>query len=602
MSIAARLLANGTFISSMFDEITQNTISIQPSTVYASGLDEVTSVSNSAMRQVDGQMFIAGQFMEIDLNPLTVPDAPTGVTATSIGATTASVTFNAPVNDGGTGITSYTAVSTPGNITNTLNQANSGTFNVTGLTTGTNYTFTVYATNTKGNSSSVTSNSVTPTATAPTFTVSDAPTIGTATATSSTTATVPFTAPANNGGTQILSYTAISTPGNITGTISQSGSGTINITGLTSLTSYTFTVYATNSAGNSVSSSVSNSITTNDNTWSTIALMNGSTARGAMQAVTVNSSGLFVAVGRKVVSTVSQPVFATSTNGTTWTTPANINGNTTYKNMVSVAVDSSGKFVAVGRHATNFPNFAYATSTDGSNWNDPTTITGSTTVNSVAVNSSGRFVAVGTDRNGAAVFNTSADGYTWTAAARMNGSSTAAEMRAVAVNSSGLWVALGRNGVAAIMVSTSTDGTTWTTPAYMNGNSTIKGEIKSMTVDSSGKFVAVGYELSGGAPIYATSTDGTTWTKGRMNESSAFANMFSVAVNSSGKWVAVGNDLNGAPIYATSTDGTTWTTPALMNGSSTAVTISSVAVNSSGLFVAVGYDSTTSAPSYTVYS
>jgi hypothetical protein len=44
MSIAARLLANGTFISSMFDEITQNTISIQPSTVFASGLDEVTGV------------------------------------------------------------------------------------------------------------------------------------------------------------------------------------------------------------------------------------------------------------------------------------------------------------------------------------------------------------------------------------------------------------------------------------------------------------------------------------------------------------------------------------------------------------------------------
>jgi hypothetical protein len=92
--------------------------------------------------------------------------------------------------------------------------------------------------------------------------VPDAPTIGTATATGSTTATVSFTAPANNGGAAITSYTAISSPGSITGTLSQAGSGTITVSGLSGGTSYTFTVYATNSAGNSSSSSASNSITT----------------------------------------------------------------------------------------------------------------------------------------------------------------------------------------------------------------------------------------------------------------------------------------------------------------------------------------------------
>jgi len=90
----------------------------------------------------------------------------------------------------------------------------------------------------------------------------DAPTIGTATATGSTTATVTFTAPENNGGSVITSYTATSSPGGITGTLSQAGSGTITVTGLTASTSYTFTVTATNAIGTSSASAASNSITT----------------------------------------------------------------------------------------------------------------------------------------------------------------------------------------------------------------------------------------------------------------------------------------------------------------------------------------------------
>ena len=92
--------------------------------------------------------------------------------------------------------------------------------------------------------------------------VPGAPTIGTATSTLAETATVPFTAPSDNGGSTITSYTATSSPGGITGTISQSGSGTITVSGLSSNTSYTFTVTATNSSGTSAASSASNSITT----------------------------------------------------------------------------------------------------------------------------------------------------------------------------------------------------------------------------------------------------------------------------------------------------------------------------------------------------
>ena len=92
--------------------------------------------------------------------------------------------------------------------------------------------------------------------------VPSAPTIGTATQTGSTTATVVYTAPASNGGSVITSYTATSSPSGGTGTLSQAGSGTITVTGLTGNTSYTFTVTATNVAGTSAASAASNSITT----------------------------------------------------------------------------------------------------------------------------------------------------------------------------------------------------------------------------------------------------------------------------------------------------------------------------------------------------
>ena len=84
-----------------------------------------------------------------------------------------------------------------------------------------------------------------------------APTIGTATAVTSTTATVTYTAPTNLGAGTVT-YTATSSPGGLTGT----GASPITVSGLTASTSYTFTVTAATPGGTSAASAASNSITT----------------------------------------------------------------------------------------------------------------------------------------------------------------------------------------------------------------------------------------------------------------------------------------------------------------------------------------------------
>ena len=87
-----------------------------------------------------------------------------------------------------------------------------------------------------------------------------APTIGLASSVNTSTVAVQFTAPAEDGYATIETYTATSSPGGITGTLSQAGSGTITVTGLTEGTSYTFTVTATNSYTTGNPSSASNSV------------------------------------------------------------------------------------------------------------------------------------------------------------------------------------------------------------------------------------------------------------------------------------------------------------------------------------------------------
>ena len=197
-------------------------------------------------------MNATGKMVDSDSsNPITTPAAPnspTNVSSAQGVVGQAIVSFSAPSYNGGSPITGYTTVFSPGNIRAT---GLSSPITVSGLTPGASYTFTVVATNAVGDSKPSTGSiTISPT-------VPNSPTNVSSTQGGVGQAIVAFSAPAFNGGSPITGYTVVSNPGNI---IVTGSSSPITVSGLTPGASYTFTVVATNTAGNSPPSSSSNSV------------------------------------------------------------------------------------------------------------------------------------------------------------------------------------------------------------------------------------------------------------------------------------------------------------------------------------------------------
>lgn len=124
-----------------------------------------------------------------------------------------------------------------------------------------------------------------------------APTIGTATA-GGASASVAFTAPTDTGSSAITSYTATSSPDNIS---ASGATSPITVTGLTVGTSYTFTVKATNGAGTGPASSASNSVvpfTPNYEWINTLSQSSANVANYSVPSMAVDSSGNTYVAGR----------------------------------------------------------------------------------------------------------------------------------------------------------------------------------------------------------------------------------------------------------------------------------------------------------------
>ena len=174
--------------------------------------------------------------------PNVVPGAPTlSSVVPQNGSIVAS--WTAPSNNG-TEITGYTVSVTDGTTTTTCTTT-SLTCTVTGLTNGVEYTVTMVATNSFGNSDDSSSLSATP-RTTPT-----SPTLDTLTP-SNGTLLVTWSAPSSNGGADITTYTATASDGTTSKTCGwTTGDLECTITGLSNGTEYSVTVTATNAAGTS---------------------------------------------------------------------------------------------------------------------------------------------------------------------------------------------------------------------------------------------------------------------------------------------------------------------------------------------------------------
>ncbi|MGA9146845.1 MAG: fibronectin type III domain-containing protein, partial [Candidatus Nanopelagicales bacterium] len=180
--------------------------------------------------------------------PRTVPGRPTAVVAVA-GNGSAEIRWKAPVSNGGSAITAYTATSSDG--VRSCTTGGELTCQITGLANGTDYTFRVTATNIAGTSTnSAASAVVTP------VTVPDAPTSVVAVAGNGT-ATVSYKA-AKNGGSVVTGYTVTSSGGGHTCTTH--AALTCAVTGLTNGVAYTFTVTATNAVGTGLPSEASTAV------------------------------------------------------------------------------------------------------------------------------------------------------------------------------------------------------------------------------------------------------------------------------------------------------------------------------------------------------
>jgi hypothetical protein len=259
------------------------------------------------------------------------------VTATA-GDTTANVSWTAPSSNGGGTITRYTVTPYIGSTAQTglavplTGNPPATSTTVSGLTNGATYTFAVTATNANGTGpASSQSNAVTPS------TVPAAPTAVTATAGNGS-ANVGWTAPSNNGGSNITQYTVtpfIGSTAQATTLVTGSPPATsTTVTGLTNGTAYTFTVTAANVNGPGAASSQSSAVTPS--------------AAPTVSSVTPAAGASGVPVSVAPTATFSQAVVTNTVSFTVQDSSGNsVAGSTTFDPTNTVATFTPTSSLAV---------------------------------------------------------------------------------------------------------------------------------------------------------------------------------------------------------------------------------------------------------------
>ena len=228
--------------------------STSPNGVYAYG----------STSQFPAGSYLASNYMvDVLFAPAPVPGAPTGVAATP-GQASATVSWTAPTSGGP--VTSYEVTPYLGSVAQPSKTVTgtppSTSTTVSGLTSGATYTFRVRAGNPTGTGpASNPSGPVVPLSAV----VPGAPT-GVAAQGDDEAAIVRWTAPNDDGGSNITGYTVTPFIGGTAQAPLQAGASatSLRVGSLTNGTAYTFTVKATNGAGTGASSAASSAVTPRD--------------------------------------------------------------------------------------------------------------------------------------------------------------------------------------------------------------------------------------------------------------------------------------------------------------------------------------------------
>ncbi|HEY5110962.1 MAG TPA: fibronectin type III domain-containing protein, partial [Acidimicrobiales bacterium] len=346
--------------------------------------------------------------------PATVPNAPTGVTATSNANGQSLVTWTAPANGGAT-ITGYSVQysSNGGTSWTTATTSAAGTsYTVTGLTNSTSYVFRVAATNGVGTGSFSSASTPATPATAP-----NAPTGVAGTSNANAQSLVTWVAPANGGAT-ITGYSLqYSSNGGTswTNATSSAGGTSYTVTGLTNGTAYTFEVAATNAAGTGSFSSASSSATpaTVPNVPTSVAATSNANGQSLVSWIDpVNSPPTN---GGSTITTNS--VRYSSNAGATWTTASTSATDTNYL-VTGLTNGTAYVFEVAATNAAGTGAFSSASSPA-----TPATVPNSPTGVAATSNANGQSLVTWTapTNGGASITNysvqySSDNGTTWTTA------------------------------------------------------------------------------------------------------------------------------------------------------------------------------------------
>lgn len=251
----------------------------------------------------------------------TAPSAPTNLAASGTTETTTNLSWTASTdNVGVTGYDVYQGTTLKATVTTT-------SYNVTGLTAATAYTFSVKAKDAAGNVSAA-SNTVNVTTLAPVTdtTAPTAPTSLTASGTTQTTTNLSWTASTDNVGvTGYDVYQGTTLKATVTTT-------SYNVTGLTAATAYTFSVKAKDAAGNVSAASNTVNVTTLAATAAYCTSQGNSVADesiGRVQIGTINNASTggtgytdFTAISTNLTKGASTAITVTPT----WTSTAYAEG------------------------------------------------------------------------------------------------------------------------------------------------------------------------------------------------------------------------------------------------------------------------------------